>query len=238
MENNDINIEGMGTINQGTYKNIHIEGMGTIQGDIIAENVEIDGKVKALGKINCKEMNTNGFFKVFDDINVEENCEVDGYLKSTGSINGKYLEVNGRIDVEKKINFDKAEINGELIVLEDCQCGELRLDGRVKIEGLLSGDKLDLNISRFNEIKEIGGEKVTVKKSRNPLKVLLFSKGRNAKLICEEIEADEIYLENTFCKVVRGKNIEIGPGCNIKRIEYTETLKESGKSKINEKINI
>lgn len=238
MEKNDINIDGIGTISQGGYKNINIDGMGTIQGDIVAESVEINGKGKSLGRIKSKEMNINGLLKAFDDINIEVNCEINGYFKTSGSFNGRYLKVNGRVDIEKKVNFDKAEIDGELIVSEDFQCGELSLDGRLRVDGLLSGDNLELNISRVNEINEIGGEKLTVKKSRKTFNFSFFSIERKARLICNEIEADEIYLENTYCQVVRGRNIEIGPGCDIKRIEYTGTLKESAKSKINEKINI
>ena len=39
MEKSDINIDGVGTINQGEYKDINIDGMGKIQGDVIAERV-------------------------------------------------------------------------------------------------------------------------------------------------------------------------------------------------------
>lgn len=51
MEKSDINIDGVGTINQGEYKDINIDGMGKIQGDVIAERVEINGKGKELEKL-------------------------------------------------------------------------------------------------------------------------------------------------------------------------------------------
>lgn len=236
MEKYDMKIDGMGSINQGQYKNISIDGMGTIQGDIEAEKVKIDGKAKALGKINCDKLKVDGYFTAYDDINVEDSCGVNGYCKVAGSIKGKYFEVNGVANVEKEVNFDKTQVSGELNVFGDCQCGDFYLDGRAKIAGLLSGDNIELNISRINEIKEIGGEKVSVKRNRENLKVLFFSKERKSKLICNEIEADEIYLENTHCNVVRGRNIEIGEGCIINKIEYTGTLIENEKSKIKEKI--
>ena len=40
------------------------------------------------------------------------------------------------------------------------------------------------------------------------------------ELTTELIEGDEIYLENTNAKIVRGNNITIGEGCNIGLIEY------------------
>ena len=235
MEKYDIKIDGMGTISEGKYKNIKIDGMGTIQGEIEADCIKVDGKCKSLGKIKCEELKVDGYFTSYDDI-ISTSCEVDGYQEAKGSIKGNYLDVDGRLKAEKEINFERVNVNGELISLGNCQCGEFYLDGKVKISGLLSGDKIELNISRINEINEIGGEKLSVKRSKNNFTGLIFSKERRGKLICNEIEADEIYLEHTECNIVRGRHIEIGEGCIIDKIEYTGTLKESGNSKINNKV--
>ena len=43
-----------------------------------------------------------------------------------------------------------------------------------------------------------------------------FNVGLNAEII----EGDEIYLENTKAKVVRGNRVTIGPGCDIDFVEY------------------
>lgn len=236
MEKYDIKIEGIGTISEGKYKNIKIDGMGTIQGETEAEYIKIDGKSKSLGKIKCDELKVDGYFTSYDDININTNCEVNGYQEVKGSIKGKYLEVNGRLSAEKEVSFDKVQVNGEFITLGDCKCEEFYLDGKVNISGLLSGDNLELNISKINEIKEIGGEKLSVRRSKSYYKVLFFNMERKGKLICNEIEADEIYLEHTECNIVRGRNIEIGEGCIIETIEYTGDLKENGNSKIKNKV--
>ncbi|WP_288221824.1 hypothetical protein [uncultured Clostridium sp.] len=218
MLENNINIEGIGSIREGQYEAITIDGVGTIQGDISVKRIEVNGKSKALGKISCNKM------------------DVNGYCKTKGIIKGKFLEVNGRVNSEKEVSFDNIKVSGELFVNGNCQCEDLYLDGRMKISGLLSGDNLDLNISKVNEIKEIGGEKVSVKKNKTIYKLLFFSKERNAKLICDEIEADEIYLENTYCNIVRGRNITIGDGCVLNKIEYTGEINITGKSEIKEKV--
>ncbi len=236
MLENNINIEGIGSIREGQYEAITIDGVGTIQGDISVKRIEVNGKSKALGKISCNEMDVNGLLSTYDDIKVKENCNVNGYCKTKGTIKGKFFEVNGRVNVEKEVSFDNIKVSGELFVNGNCQCEDLYLDGRMKISGLLSGDNLDLNISKVNEIKEIGGEKVSVKKNKTIYKLLFFSKERNAKLICDEIEADEIYLENTYCNIVRGRNITIGDGCVLNKIEYTGEINITGKSEIKEKV--
>ena len=52
------------------------------------------------------------------------------------------------------------------------------------------------------------------------------------------IEGDEIYLENTRADVVRGKQIEIGPNCKIKLIEYSESLKVHDDSDVEKQTKI
>jgi hypothetical protein len=39
------------------------------------------------------------------------------------------------------------------------------------------------------------------------------------------IEGDEILLENTKADVVRGKNVQIGKGCEIGLLEYQDSYK-------------
>lgn len=237
MENN-INIDGIGSIREGQYQDVSIDGIGTIQGNIDVEKIKVNGKAKSLGKINTNYMDVNGVFNVSDDIKVKEECKINGYCKTAGSITGKYLDVNGRLSANGEVDFDNIQVSGEIFINGNCKCENLFLDGKAKIDGLLSGDNLDLNILKVNEIKEIGGEKISVKKRTGTYKVLFFTKEINTKLICEEIEADEIYLENTHCNIVRGRNIEIGDNCVINKIEYTGELKESGKSKIKERVHL
>ena len=236
MDKYDVNIDGVGSITEGKYRKITINGMGTIKEDIEAEIININGRGKTLGKVKCNNLEVNGSFNSYDDISIYEIGEVNGYYEVNGNIKGKNLEVSGKLKVEKEINFNKVQVSGEIIVCRDCQCGYFYLDGRANISGLLSADNIELNILKVNEINEIGGEKIVVKKSAYKLKSLFFIKARKAKLICNEIDGDEIYLEYTHCNIVRGKNIEIGDGCIIDKIEYTGTLKENGNSKINNKV--
>ena len=47
MLENNINIEGIGSIREGQYEAITIDGVGTIQGDISVKRIEVNGKSKA-----------------------------------------------------------------------------------------------------------------------------------------------------------------------------------------------
>ena len=52
------------------------------------------------------------------------------------------------------------------------------------------------------------------------------------------IEGDEIYLQNTNAKIVRGINITIGEGCNIGLVEYSGEIIISSESIVREQKQI
>ncbi len=106
-------------------------------------------------------------------------------------------------------------------------------EGKINIKGLLSVDNIEIILQRRSNITEIGGEKLSVRKEDKGIFSNLFFNSRYI-LIVEEIEADEIYLEYTKCKVVRGNNIIIGEGCNIEKIEYNNELEVNEKSIVKE----
>lgn len=236
---NNVTINGMGDIGSGEYNDVQISGMGNIKGSINANKVSVDGKCKSYEEIKSNDLTINGYFTCNKGIQLKNSCDVNGVCKINGSIDGKRIVVNGRADISENINFDNVEVNGELIVKGNCQCETMKLDGKMSINGLLSADNIELNITRLNRIKEIGGEKLVVRKGINKgFRLFSILSGNKSKLVCEVIEADEIYLENTECNIVRGRNIEIGRGCKINRIEYSEGLKITGEAIINEKINV
>ncbi|MGO0882214.1 hypothetical protein ACTPDI_05465 [Clostridioides difficile] len=65
-----------------------------------------------------------------------------------------------------------------------------------------------------------------------------------SRLLANVIEADEISLENSEVKIVRGKNIKIGKGCYIESLEYSESIDIDESSiiveikNVNEKVNL
>ena len=60
---------------------------------------------------------------------------------------------------------------------------------------------------------------------------MILPKGHN-KLTVDIIEGDDIYLENTHAKVVRGNNITLGPGCEIELVEYKNDFKQDKEAEI------
>ena len=70
------------------------------------------------------------------------------------------------------------------------------------------------------------------------VKSILFSLDLDNGLIAESIEGDDIYLEETKAKAVRGNNIVIGEGCEIGLVEYKSKFEQTGNAKVKENKNI
>jgi hypothetical protein len=88
---------------------------------------------------------------------------------------------------------------------------------------------VDIYLHGKCKAKEIGGENISVKLSAfddslvAKLLKTVFSYRR--EFITESVEGDNIYLEGTTTKVVRGNNVIIGKGCYVEKVEYSGEIK-------------
>ena len=89
-----------------------------------------------------------------------------------------------------------------------------------------------------SKVMEIGGTKIKIKNDSKfsflGIKNIIMPHSNKRLLEVDTIEADEIYLENTHAKIVRGKKITLGPECRINLVEYQESFKDHDKSIVEE----
>ena len=104
--------------------------------------------------------------------------------------------------------------------------------GAFHIDGLLSVDHLRVEPYGPSQAQEIGGGRIEVRRRGGFLGSLpvlgwirehLFG-GPGAKLEAQVIEGDDVHLEDTEARIVRGTRITIGCGCRIGTVEYRETF--------------
>jgi cytoskeletal protein CcmA (bactofilin family) len=89
--------------------------------------------------------------------------------------------------------------------------------------------------------KEIGGEKITVRKNGLAFRLSQFLKSlfnQEERLETDTIEGDEIDLEFTTAKAVRGNRVVIGRGCDIGTVEYKTEFRLEKDGKVGEKRQI
>lgn len=226
---NSIRVVGNGTITNGEYEKVSILGEAIaleafkcnylkIVGNCILKDKMISNKVKVLGEMLCENI-----------VTTNDELEISGKLKTLNDYTGNKIKVLGEAIFGGNLFFGEIDILGEIEVSKDCEGNLFNSRGKLKIEGLLSAENIDINPNGVSTINEIGGSKIIIKKKG------LFS-FRESIVISNVIEGDYIELENTQCKIVRGHDITILANCKIDKIEYTGTLTIDKSSIVGEEI--
>jgi cytoskeletal protein CcmA (bactofilin family) len=223
-------VRGAAELSGGDYTKILILGSGVVTGDVRAERLRSFGSGELQGVSEFGRLSVVGSGSFGAGLTA-------GRVRALGA-----LDVRGRLEARKLTATGACEVGGDVLVDEirtlgllECQSAEtssFRVRGAVQIDGLLSGDLVELHLGGLDSrVKEIGGERVEVWRhsfgKRNPLvKGLgwLCNPGLRAYLRASTVEADDVALENTRAEVVRGKRVWIGAGCEIDEVEYEESL--------------
>lgn len=168
--------------------------------------------------------------------NVEtETMKIFGEADIHGHVTTNDLNLRGAVHIKEHLVGGHIHGYGELKIEKDCEADSISLKGAVTIGKTLNAEKVNLYLHfEDSRIAEIGGEIIRVTKSKalNVLNFLKRFRYDSAKLVAESIEGDEIYLEYTKAKVVRGKEVTIGPGCEIDIVEYQTSFQQDEKSKV------
>lgn len=214
----DLKINGSGSSAGGKYNAVIINGEGRIDGDLDCINLKING-----------QCDINGDLKA-------ESVKVHGINSIKGNLVAEKVQIQGMADINGNLSVNKAEIYGSINVDGDCNAEIFNIEGTFAIEGLLNADELKFSLYGPSKAREIGGEKITVKKKGKydflGLKDMIMPSGRGKELTVDIIEGDDIYLENTSAKIVRGNNIELGPSCEIELVEYKENFKQDEEAEV------
>ncbi|MHC6179327.1 polymer-forming cytoskeletal protein [Clostridium sp. JNZ X4-2] len=226
MENklSDIKISGSGSINGGSYNEVKISGSVKIDGNINCNYYKCSGSSTAKGNVKSRIFGISGSTKICGNLDSEE-LSVSGSSHILGHIISKKVKVSGSTHIENNLNAEDVQISGSISINGDCEAENFNVRGNFNIGGLLNADDIDVEMYGKCRAKEIGGENIQVKAGSSNLFIKMINLFSNyAKLITDVIEGDDIYLENTDSKIVRGNNVVIGPNCNIERVEYRNTV--------------
>ncbi len=249
-----LSIAGAGKATGGLYERVTISGAGRVEGDVEAESVEISGAGKIVGKVKasrvelagaCKivgavtaqEFDAAGAWKVGGDVQSEQ-FKAAGAGKVEGSVHAQEFSNAGTIKITKNLRAQRAKFSGVLAAGGDVEASEFRGRGAFRVAGLLAADQLELELSERSWAREIGGERITVRKRESFWGWLRRFFGSEPRLVSDLIEADEISLEAAVAKTVRGKRVTIGPECRIARVEYSESVHIDPKSMVKEQVRL
>lgn len=241
MGERNVTVSGAGRIEGGTYGTVKIAGSGEVVGDLTAEEFAAAGSAKVAGNLKAQRFEVAGSFKCDGDLEVNEG-EAAGSLRVSGRLRAKEFRLAGSARA-KSITGGYLRAGGGLSVEENVEVETFRLSGAFEIGGLLSADRVEVELEGRARAQEIGGEKIVVRVSPKILSRflstalgLLFGHSSQKELLADTIEGDEVELEATQARLVRGKKVKIGPGCLIERVEYTESLEVAPGAQVKEEV--
>lgn len=227
MDNNnrgDIKINGSGSAGGGTYNSVVIKGSGRIGGDLKCKIFNVGGTGTVEGSLETSDGKINGTGTIDGDLKADK-FKISGSGKIAGSVSGTEFSVSGSGTVGKSVEVQRIKIEGSTKIGQDCNAETFTSDGAFEIGGLLNADEVSVRLYGFkSKAKEIGGGRISVtlgpSHGLNFIKTIVSMGILNPILEVDVIEGDEITLENTTARIVRGNNVSIGAGCDIGTVEY------------------
>ena len=241
--NGNLRVIGDNSASGGRYNSAKLVGDAVINGDLDCAEFKSVGKARIDGSVKTKNAKIVGSLSVKGSFESEE-ATITGNLETSGDIKSRSLVSRGGIETKGKIAAEEIRFVGYCTIRKSCEAETFRSEGPLNIAGMLNADEINIGIHSRCRIGEIGGGKIHIRRGRyskiGDLIKSLFTPNDffMGKLVTESIEGDEIRIENTKSKIVRGKNVVLGDGCEIDLLEYTEECRVSSKSVVKEKKKI
>lgn len=237
-KNHDLMITGLGNSAGGTFARVYISGKGEVNGDIESTSFQCDGLGDVFGNLKTGTGRVNG--KALLNGNVEaDRFTINGHTDINGNFIVKRAEVNGLVGIKGNIVTEEINIRGAAKASGDCTAESFISKGSFNIAGLINAGTIEIELCAGCKVKEIGGEKINIKRGnlsalKKIIQSLLPVLNISNELEVETIEGDDIYIENTKAKAVRGNNVTLGPGCEIDLVEYRGQFTQDKEAQVRE----
>jgi cytoskeletal protein CcmA (bactofilin family) len=231
----NLSIIGSSAASGGFYDKVNIVGEGTIDGDLECNRLKCVGTLDMDGSLKSSRVVVVGTCSFSGGVQADA-ISISGTVTIGGDARLKELKCSGTIDTRGSLFGEQLNLRGELNVQGDCEVEVFEGRGIFNIGGLLNAGQMDIKLYRDCQAKEIGGERIKIRKaSALNLFNFFFKPSPHAMLSASVIEGDDIYLENTKAQVVRGSRVIIGPGCDIELVEYKGHFEQSKGAAVKEK---
>ncbi|NOV02075.1 hypothetical protein [Paenibacillus planticolens] len=220
----NLTITGSSTATGGQYDKVKIVGEGIIEGDVQCNLMRCVGTLEMDGSLKAERMSVVGTCSWTGGVQGEA-LKISGTVTVGGDANIGRISGSGAIEARGDLYSDRMELRGQLVTVGDCEAEVFKSRGMFEIGGLLNAGQLDIKLYRISSAKEIGGEKIRIRKASvlSPYS-FFFMPASDAQLTADVIEGDDIDLEHTKARIVRGNRVTIGAGCEIELVEYKESL--------------
>ncbi|MEK8131468.1 polymer-forming cytoskeletal protein [Paenibacillus filicis] len=236
-----LNVTGNGTSSGGVFKDIKIVGDAQFQGSVDCMSFRCTGTARVSGDLKSTSFGLSGNLDMDGDLDTGK-ATVNGRLEVGGNVKAQEIKSNGETTIRGHVAGEQIQMEGTFHIKGRCEAETLGIKGMFRIGGLVTADLVHIGMHSRCTAHEIGGERIEVRRAEGTmLKKLIGSFFLPADfyegtLDAETIEGDDVYVEYTNAKVVRGKHVTLGPGCRIQQVEYTHEFHNEAGSTVAEAI--
>ena len=157
---------------------------------------------------------------------------ITGAGSARGRLTCQHLRVTGHLRVQGDVRSEEIQVAGHLRVAGDCSAESFDTEGAYTIRGLLNAGRITIRLVGAARAAEMGGTVIHV--TRPPRQ-----RGAPARLTVAVIEGDTVHVEEaTHATVVRGRDVDVGPGCVIDRLEYSRTFHQSPQARVTHVVHV
>jgi cytoskeletal protein CcmA (bactofilin family) len=188
-----------------------------------------DYRMEGICKINGGEFGTmtvDGIGTCTGDLKVESIC-INGVFKCQGAVEAGTLKSDGTADFDSSIRAGKIHVDGVLNVK-----GDTKIEAEeVVCNGVIRAEEICADIVRADgaiNAREITGDRIRINSCAPLIARFFMRKFSHIDLI----EATQVELTGVIAKSVNGKDIRIGPNCEIENLDCNGTLFIDRKSSV------
>lgn len=216
----DLRVSGATVMPGGDYGRVSISGSGKIQGSLHADRIDCSGAAKVLGDVVTGCLNVSGAGKIEGSAWATV-VDISGATKVQGDLTGEDMKLSGGVKIEGNLHSKQLRMSGAVSMGAGVEAEEVYSDGVLNVAGLLNAETIELHCGHGSVAGDIGCAQLSVRKTRSSGVLRLFGRPTGYALEVNSIEADAVDLEYTKAEVVRARDVRIGEGCRVRRVEYT-----------------
>lgn len=233
----NLSASGSASIGGGEYGTIRISGSARSSAPVTCDTMHVSGSAHLGASLTAGECRVSGSCHINGALTAE-NMHVSGSCNVQGDAEANHIAISGSMLVGGALHGGNGRFSGGVNAGKDIEFESLNISGSVRCGGLLNADKLHIKLGGDSVARDIGGDEIKIEKAERDFIRRLFGSDIEYTLTVQSIEGTRVSLEYTRCATVRGKDVEIGEGCVIERVEYENSLSVAEGAQVGERVKV
>lgn len=212
IQGNDIDIDGVTSLDGGEFNRVTIDGVVSVKSDIQANKMEIDGVFSSSSNVTVNHLELDGVGNFKGNLRCHT-ADIDGVINlRDGKLEADMLNCDGVLKAEGEVNVDKITADG-CISAKEIYGDDIRICSPPNhAHGILAGignflRSINLN-NNLEKLKNTRGSKIGI------------------------LEATKVVLEYTEVQSLCGTDVTIGEGCYVENVDCDGTLRISQHARV------